>query len=608
MRMVLVLTAMAIMSWLIAPPVLQAAPVVVPEKRSERPQLKSIYAETHDLGELVPASTPAVVFAFLGVDCPVAQQYLPTFRQLYERFKHDGVLFYGVYPNARVHVVAMAAHAHDHAIPFPVFLDVGHRLADLLEVEVTPEVVVLDGRLEKHYQGAIDNQFKRRGRIGSATENYLEDALSELVNRQAVTRRYASPSGCPIERLAPPPPNSNLTYHRDIAPLIRNHCETCHREGGVAPFELVTFEDVYYTAERIRDNVRDRRMPPWHGFLNPAHGQLAGDRRLNDQQIQAIVDWVRIGAPEGDPADAPPPVQWPSADAWEIGQPDFVYRIPGFQVPKHGVIDYQFFRVPLNFETDRWFNAVEVKPGQVDVVHHVGLHVVPSSDKQFTGFSGMAELYGLNSEGAILINDYVPGDTYNAKVYPPGQAVRISKGSDLIFEVHYTPNNRSTVLDRSMVAFRWADQPPRDEVFTKVTRTPVGRFRIPPHAHHHRMQDSFYFEHDVLLDAIRPHFHLRGKAFRVERIERDPETDAIVRRDTILSVPVWDPDWQRTYELKTPLHVLAGTELLASGDFDNSRLNPNNPDPSATVEWGQQTHDEMFSTRFKYRVFAPTDK
>jgi hypothetical protein len=297
-------------------------------------------------------------------------------------------------------------------------------------------------------------------------------------------------------------------------------------------------------------------------------------------------------------------VRWPAPGDWTIGKPDFVYRIPEpFQVPKSGTLEYQFFRVRLDYDRDRWFRAVEVKPGNPEVVHHISLHLAHSqSDQKFDGFAAMLFLYGLNGERAQVINDFVPGDTYNAKIYPPEQAVRIPKHSDLIFEVHYTPNNRTATTDQSMVAFQWAAAPPQDEVLTTVFRVPTGGFRIPPYESHFRMEDTYYFEHDVEIDAIRPHFHVRGKSFRLELIERDSKTDEITERHTILSVPVFDPAWQRTYELATPLHMAAGKELLATGHFDNSALNPNNPDPSTEITWGQQTKTgEMFSTRFKFR-------
>jgi hypothetical protein len=214
----------------------------------------------------------------------------------------------------------------------------------------------------------------------------------------------------------------------------------------------------------------------------------------------------------------------------------------------------------------------------------------------------MAQLYGLNGELARVINDFVPGDTYNAKIFPPGQAVRIPRHTDLIFEVHYTPNNRSATTDQSMVAFQWAAAPPQNELLTTVFRVPVGGFRIPPHEGHFRLEDTYYFKHDALIDTIRPHFHVRGKSYRLEIVERDPETDDVVQRRTILSVPLFDQAWQRTYELATPLRIVAGAELVATAHFDNSHFNPNNPDPSAEVTWGQQTlTDEMFSTRFQYR-------
>ncbi len=578
-------------------------PLRIPERPSQRPQLKTIYCSIKSLQHFVDDQTQALVLVFLGVDCPVAQQYLPRLKTLHEQYADQGVEFLGIFPNGRVHVMRMAQFAHHHDLPFPVLLDVEHRLADLLEVSVTPEVVVLDRDMNLLYQGAIDNQFTKRGAIQEPTKRFLCSALDNLLAGTTLPISYEAPSGCPVERLdATPPTETQLTYYRDVAPIIQSHCQGCHRPGGVGPFELLAYEDAYYSAERIQEVVHERRMPPWHGFLNPKFGTLTNDISLSDEQIAIISKWVEQGAPAGDPNEAPVPIEWPQPEAWQIGQPDYVYRIPEpFHVPKHGVLEYQYFRVRLDLPEDRWIRAVEVKPGNAEVVHHIGLHVVQSDDRVYSGFAGMAALYGFTTEGAQLINDYVPGDSYNAKVYPAGQAVRIPKNSDLIFEIHYTPNNREATTDQSMVAFQWADEPPDDEVLTQVFRKPIGRFRIPPHDPHFVMNDSYYFKHDVLIDAIRPHFHYRGKSFRLEMVQRDPKSDEIVNRETVLTVPIFDPDWQRTYELATPLFVPAGMELLATGHFDNSNLNPNNPDPSTEVLWGQQTSDEMFSTRFKFR-------
>jgi hypothetical protein len=152
------------------------------------------------------------------------------------------------------------------------------------------------------------------------------------------------------------------------------------------------------------------------------------------------------------------------------------------------------------------------------------------------------------------------------------------------------------------VAIRWAKGSPKDEVLTKVFRKKRGGFRIPAGDPHYKMTDEYYFNQDVVVDSIRPHMHSRAQSYRLEIVERDPQTDEITRRETVLSVPNFDVNWQRTYELETPLPVAAGVELIATAYFDNSKFNPNNPDPSTDVYWGLQTTDEMFSTRVQYRL------
>jgi hypothetical protein len=568
---------------------------------AERPRLKSIYCEEHSLEEMCDADTQYLVLVFMGVDCPVVRQYIPRLNELHQEFSKQGVRFLGIYSNAGEHVLAMAHHAEHNDIAFPVLLDCGHVLADQVQAEMMSEVVVVDRQLKKNYQGAIDNQFKKRGRLNQASEHYLADALTQLLGDEPVIREFMPASGCRIERNDPIQADQNLSFYKDVAPLIQQHCQTCHRKGEVGPFELFTYDDVVNHAETIEEVVLDRRMPPWHGILDKKFGKLRNDKRLSDDEVRTIVAWIRAEMPKGDPQQAPRPVKWPSPDAWAIGKPDFVYQMAKpFSVPAAGIINYQFFRVPLNLQADRWVQAIQVRPGNREVVHHIGLHLAPAGTEDFSGFA-MAALFGLSGDRTQPLNDYVPGDLCNHKEYPPDRAVRIPKNSDLIFEVHYTPNGKQTV-DQSKVAIRWALTPPSDEVFTKVFRKRRGGFTIPAHDPHVRMEDTYYFEKDVLIDSVRPHMHLRGQSYRLELVERDPATDEVTQRETILSVPNFDANWQRTYEFETPLPLAAGTELVATVYFDNSKLNPNNPDPSANVYWGLQSTDEMMSTRFQYRL------
>ena len=580
---------------------LPAAPSWLPPSTVKQPRLKSIYCEEHSLDEFRTPNTNAYVVIFMGIECPVVRQYVPRLNQLHEEYHSQGVTFLAIYANAGDHVLAMAHHAEQTDLAFPALLDREHRLADLLEAEVMSEVMVLDQNFEKRYQGAIDNQFKKRGKLDQASEHYLAEALQELLQNKPVTRPMMPASGCRIERNDPLRADEQVTYHKDIAPLIQKHCQTCHRTGEVGPFELLTYDDVCNHADTIEEVVLDRRMPPWHGMLNEHFGKLRNDKRLSDEEVGTLVGWIRAGMPKGHVEDTPKPIKWPAPGAWGISRPDFFYQMAKpFTVPATGVVNYQFFRVPMNLSQDRWVQAIEVRPGNREAVHHIGLHIAPAGNADFSGL-GMAALFGLSGDASQPLNDYVPGDLCNHKDYPPDRAVRIPKGTDLIFEVHYTPNGKQAV-DQSKVAIRWATKPPLEEVLTKVFRKKRGGFRIPAGHPHFRMEDSYYFEQDVLLDSIRPHLHARAQSFRLEWVERDPITDEVLRRETILSVPNFDMNWQRTYELETPLRIPAGVELVATAYFDNSKLNPNNPNPKVDVYWGLQSNDEMFSTRFQYRL------
>lgn len=384
-------------------------PIVIPSNSAERPLLKSIYAGCHQVEDFFDDETRAVAFVFISRTCPVAQQYLPSLNELYRQMHADGIRFVAVYSNPRANLQVMAKHAHDRDINFPVMLDTGHRLADLLDVQVIPEVVVLDDSLTKCYQGAIDDQFTKRGRKAEASKYYLRNALQSVVADKPVSREFVAASGCRVERRQRPLPKGEVTYHRDIAPIIQNKCQSCHREGEVAPFELMTYDDAYFNASTIAEVVEERRMPPWHAYLNPKHGKLSHDARLSEDEIKLIRAWAQAEAPEGDPADAPAPISWPATKAWTIGQPDFEYKIPEpFEIPKTGILDYQFWRVPLDFAEDRWVQAVELKPGNPEVVHHMAMHLVKASDKNYTTLAGMLELYGFDNQGAVMIGDYVP--------------------------------------------------------------------------------------------------------------------------------------------------------------------------------------------------------
>ena len=368
------------------------------------------------------------------------------------------------------------------------------------------------------------------------------------------------------------------TWSRDIAPIVQRRCESCHRPDQAAPFALQSFEQFQGRAKTIARVLQDGIMPPWKADAK-YDGVFANERRLPNHEKEKILAWIEQGMARGEPAEDPPAAVWPVG--WSMGEPDVVLSMEhyedgrplppeGFAVPKEGVVEYQYFKVETSWKEDRWLQAIETRPGSVDVVHHVLILIQdpkrPSSQLDFRTYLGVA----------------VPGDTSSR--YPQGYGKRLPAGATLVFQMHYTPNGKER-FDRSSVALQFCDETPEFEVVTSAVLN--DEFRIPPGAEDHEVRAELTLAEDTGLVALFPHMHTRGKDFRYVAHLPDGSAEELLFAH-------YDFNWQESYVLPDPLPLPAGTRLECIGHFDNSAANPNNPDPSAWVSWGDQTFEEMF--------------
>lgn len=374
------------------------------------------------------------------------------------------------------------------------------------------------------------------------------------------------------------PPAPSITYSDPIAQILDNRCVRCHRPGGIGPFSLMNYNEAAGRARMIKEVVLQGRMPPWHA--DPRYGVFSNDRRLTAAEIQAIAAWVDAGAPQGRPGAAPR--SRVNLGEWRIGKPDAVITMPTTaNVPASGVIPYQYYSTPTNFREDKWLRAIEVKPGNPGVVHHILIYMRAG---QFNPDERM--LLGL-ADG--LLDGYAPGD--EPLVFAPDVALKIPKGATLLWQMHYTPTGKPE-QDRSQLGMIFADQPPRYE--HKVGAALNRRFVVPAGAPNYRVQSQFVFPADAWLTSLRPHMHLRGKSFTYEAIYPNG------RREVLLHVPRYDFNWQTQYVLAQPKPLPRGTRIFCTAHFDNSATNPYNPDPATPVGWGAQTFDEMMIGWFTF--------
>ena len=550
-------------------------PLSIGEQLSGRSLARDLRGSRRSYDEL--RGEEGSVLVFLGIECPLANLYLPRVNELGARYHPQGIRFVAVYSGENETAPRVASHADDHDVPFLVVKDYGQRLADRVGVERTPAVVVLDGDGVLRYRGRIDDQYAIAARKPEPERNDLALALDALLADEPLLVTETDADGCLIERTPLDPGLGEVTYTRDVAPIVQEHCQACHRPGQIGPFSLVTYEDVARRSRMLGEVVEQRRMPPWHA--DERYGHFANDRSLSDDEIAVVRAWVAQGAPRGDAADLPPAPQW--ADAWNISEPDLVLSVPEpIPVPAEGVLDYHYVVTDTDFEHDVWVQEVEIRPGNARVLHHVLVYIQPP------GTSGG----GFGRLSRALVN-WVPGTV--SKVNPAGTATRIPAGSTLLWELHYTPNGTATT-DQTSLALAFADEPPERE--TTFTIFADFWIKVRAGASHHREEHVMKFAKEVRLVSLRPHMHLRGKSWRYEAIFPDGRTE------TLLNVPNWDFNWQTEYFFSEPILLPGGTKLRSTAHFDNSTDNLANPDPTKDVRYGRQTFEEMMNGWVKYDV------
>jgi hypothetical protein len=398
----------------------------------------------------------------------------------------------------------------------------------------------------------------------------------------------------------------SVTFTKDVAPIIQKNCQVCHRPGEVAPMSFMNYKEVRPWARSIREKVVTREMPPW--FADPKFGEFSNDCRLSQTEIDTIVAWVEGGAKEGDPKDMPSNPKF--TEGWQIGQPDVVLPMTvEFSIPPEGVIPYKYFVIPTNFTEDKYVQFAEIRAGDRAHVHHVIVSVrypghgplppagelSPESRASLRQPSGGAQGPGgqqrsvEDSDGRLV--GWAPGEA--PLILRPGHAKLIRKGSVLIFQVHYTTNGEAG-KDRTSVGLIFSKVPIEKRV---ITAGAVSRnLEIPPGNPHYESTANFIFKEDSHIDSLHPHMHVRGKDFLYRLVYPDGTSKIL------LSVPRFDFAWQLTYFFKEPVAAPKDSRLEVVAHHDNSAKNRFNPDPTATVRWGDQTWDEMMIGYLDYTV------
>lgn len=395
-----------------------------------------------------------------------------------------------------------------------------------------------------------------------------------------------------IRHPSPAPPHTGPTFSKEVVRIFQQHCQTCHHEGDIAPFSLVTHDEAKPYAQLIKFMTQTREMPPW----KPAEGcgDFRDERRLSDEEIATIAQWVDAGAPEGNRGDLPAPLDF--GGGWALGQPDLVLSSPEAFTPPAGTDTYRCFTIPTNFTSDTYVRAVDTHPGNRAVVHHVISFVDHTGESVrldeaepgpgYTCFGGP----GFDLPGTL--GGWAPGS--RPLEMPEDVGFEVTAGSRVVLQVHYHPhesdshNAHHVEPDRTEFGIYLAKEKP-----AKVMRIiPLinTSFTIPPHDANYRVDAEFPIPtpFPVTLWLVAPHMHLLGRKMTVQMTPPGGPAQCLI------DIQDWDFNWQGAYRYRDPVSVPAGSRISLSAYYDNSASNPRNPNnPPKPVSWGEATTDEM---------------
>lgn len=375
--------------------------------------------------------------------------------------------------------------------------------------------------------------------------------------------------------------STGATYNRDVAKILFKNCSECHRDGEVAPFPLLTYDDAAKRATQIADVVKAKLMPPWkaeRGF-----GSFLNERQLSDADVKTLVDWAEAGAPEGEGKSPKPPR---FTEGWQLGKPDMVLDLPRYTIPAEGADIYRCFVIPLKFE-GRWVDGIEFRAGNRRIVHHALYFLDPSGKARERDASdpepGYGDGAGLGFVPFFSLGGWAPG-TMPYRM-PKGVAKAMPGGVDFVVQMHYHPSGK-VETDQSRIGVYFAKRPPKRRDIDLILGSLL--IDIPPGEKEYRIQDAITLPVDVEVLGIVPHAHYLAKDVKITA--RPPRGDDV----PLLWIKDWDFDWQEHYRYDRPVSLKAGTRIDMEYIYDNSEDNPNNPShPPIRVKFGEATTDEM---------------
>lgn len=535
----------------------------------------------------------ALVIIATSPNCEKNLNQLPKYQLLKTRWERHGIRFVALDSSPMSERQQATALDEVYHLGMPILLDDSQLVTESLGISSAGQIVVVEPtRYQILYRGGLQNVSDNNSSASQANQSGLEDVLNSVAKSTLElpsSTVETSVDGCTLDFPATAKfAKAGPDYVRDIVPILKENCVTCHVDGGIAPFAMDSHMMVQGWSPMMREVLMTKRMPP--AQVDPAIKHFENARYMKTTDLQTLITWIDQGSPAGEyQTDPLTEINTPTS-LWQLGEPDYVVEVPAFTVPATGVLDYENVTINLPFSDDVWVKSVQHLPGDRRVLHHLLSFIVPADYAERI-------VEGENDEYREFLEGYAPGKE-EASTFPADSGVFVPAGSAVQLSLHYTTFGKETV-DKTRIGLYLAKSEPKHKYSTFSLSHGGKNINIPPRDSDHKMSASHVFEDEIVLYGLRPHMHYRGKNMRMSVIYPNGT------REDIINVPNYNFAWQPTYRLSEPMELPAGSRVMIEGAFDNSQYNVGNPDPDAVVKGGAQSWDEMFIGYFSYHKAQP---
>lgn len=540
----------------------------------------------------------AVVLISHGIGCPIVRQYTQAINALQKEYAEKGVTVLAINPFQQDSREEIQREVLDYPLNVPILLDRTQFVSWSFGMTRTAEVIVIDTQQWKiRYRGPIDARMDYGVHKSQAQNNAETPSLIKFLEQLLADNAPEKPVEMPFKGCAITYDEAfqkRYTYTDDTAQILQQRCTRCHVPGGVAPWAMTDYETVKNWSFMMKEVIKTHRMPPWP--VDDAEHVLQNSLALSPKEERTLLLWLNNGSPRGQGDDHLKHLmetRKTTASDWPLGEPDLQFTTETVSTPATGVLPYRDVVIDIGNKEDLYLRAVHLRTNNKRILHHAFAFLQPSMEFQ-REYQRKHKRYYLSSWNQGIFATYAPG--VEGEINPEGVVRFLPAGSKLKLQLHLVTTGKEESGDVSIGLYTTRPKPgdkhyQMDGIFDGWFRIPPGNGNWPAHA-------SMTFDKNATLYEVMPHMHLRGKTMRYTLQYPDG------REQMLLSVPRFDFSWQFQYRFKKPIAIPAGATLRVDGSFDNSALNPFNPDPTKAVGFGEQTTDEMF---FGYITYTTED-